>query len=145
MDEIKNQNNVQVPKDVLVGLYRIMCNIPYSMSGMEVYPEALDGMKKAQQWVLKYGNENSIDNRGLQNINYKNMKAILEIPEREIKFELDDPTYNQFRIIGEKPSDISPMLTEKFPIGEPIILVTSNMPNDLKEEIVKMIERYCNH
>lgn len=73
------------------------------------------------------------------------MKAILEIPEKEIKFELDNLTYNQFRMIGSKPNDNIPMILEKYPIGEPITLITSNMPPDLKEQIEEIIGRYCNH
>jgi len=62
-------------------------------------------------------------------------KAILEIPEKEIKFEFDNLTYNQFRMIGSKPNNKISMVLDKFPIGEPITLITSNMPEVLKEEI----------
>ena len=73
------------------------------------------------------------------------MKAILEIPEKEIKFEFDNFTYTQFRIIGSKPNDMIPTILEKYPIGEPITLMTSNMPNELKYTIEKLISDYCNH
>lgn len=73
------------------------------------------------------------------------MKAILEIPEKEIKFEFDNLTYNQFRIIGSKSNEENLMLLEKYPIGEPITLITSNMPDVLKDEIIKLIEQYCGH
>jgi len=66
IDLMNNKNNVQVPKDVLKGLYRIMCNIPYSMSGYEVYEEAIPNMKEAQQWILEYGKENHIDRSGFE-------------------------------------------------------------------------------
>ncbi len=70
------------------------------------------------------------------------MKAILEIPEKEIKFEFDNLTYNQYRMVGTRNCGI---MVERFPIGEPITVLTSNMPNDLKEEINSVIEAYCNH
>lgn len=73
------------------------------------------------------------------------MKAILEIPENEISFEFDNFTYNQFRMIGSKPNDKIPMILEKYPIGEPITLITSNMPDELKIVIDKMISQYCGH
>ena len=73
------------------------------------------------------------------------MKAILEIPEKEIKFEFDDLMYSQFTVIGSRPNDEMPMIVERYPIGQPIILITSNMPNDIKQEIIKLIEQYCGH
>ena len=76
---------------------------------------------------------------------YNIMKAILEIPEKEIKFEFDNLTYNQFRMIGSKPNDKIPTILEKFPISEPITLITSNMPDVLKDEIIKLISDYCGH
>ena len=71
------------------------------------------------------------------------MKVILEIPEKEISFELDNFTYNQFRIIGSKPNDKIPMILEKYSVGEPITLITSNMPDELKKAIDEMISQYC--
>lgn len=73
------------------------------------------------------------------------MKAILEIPEHKLKFEFDNLTYNKFRVIIDKPNDRIPMITERFTIGEPITLITSNIPELLKEEIIKLISQYCNH
>lgn len=73
------------------------------------------------------------------------MKAILEIPEKEISFEFDNLTINRFRMIGSKSNDKIPMILEKFTIGEPITLITSNMPEVLKEEIIKLISQYCGH
>ena len=79
------------------------------------------------------------------------MKAILEIPEKKIKLEFDNFTYDKYRMIGERPMgptgemDENYMMVEKYAIGKSIILMTSHMPNDLKVEIGKMIERYCNH
>ena len=73
------------------------------------------------------------------------MKAILEIPEKEISFEFDNLTINQFRMIGTRPDSKIPMIVEKYPIGEPITLITSNMPYILKKAIDDMIGQYCNH
>jgi hypothetical protein len=73
------------------------------------------------------------------------MKAILEIPEKDVKFEFDNFTYNQFRMIRTKPNDKTPMILERFPIGEPMTLITSNMPDTLEDEIIKIISLYCGH
>jgi hypothetical protein len=48
-------------------------------------------------------------------------------------------------MIGSKPNDKTPMILEKFPVGEPITLITSNMPEVLKEEVIKLISQYCGH
>jgi len=45
------------------------------------------------------------------------MKAILEIPEKEISFEFDNLTIHQFRMIGTRPDSEIPMIVEKYPIG----------------------------
>lgn len=73
------------------------------------------------------------------------MKGILEIPEMEITFELDDMSYNQFRRVGTRPIHGDGGMVEKYPIGEPIILITSNMPDDLKNEIKGIISKYCDN
>jgi len=73
------------------------------------------------------------------------MKAILEIPEKEFKFEFDNLTCDQFRMVGNKPNDEIPMILEKYPIGKPITLITSNMPDVLKDEIIKLISQYCGY
>lgn len=73
------------------------------------------------------------------------MKAILEIPETETIIEFDNLTINQFRIIGTRPNDDIPMIVEKYPIGKTITLITSNMPDELKEAIDGMVSQYCGH
>jgi len=73
------------------------------------------------------------------------MKAILEIPEREISFEFDNVSVDEFRMVCARPYKNIPMIVEKFTDGKPITLVTSNMPEPLKAEIIKMIARYCGH
>ncbi len=72
------------------------------------------------------------------------MKAILKIPEKKIKIEFENLTYNQYRIIGTRPSEI-PMIVEKYPIGKPITIITSEMPDNLKQMIEDLITQYCNH
>lgn len=71
------------------------------------------------------------------------MKAILEVPEQNYKGEFDNISLSLFRRVGERPSDISPMITEKFPIGDPIVLFTSNMPPDLQKKVDDAISEYC--
>jgi uncharacterized heparinase superfamily protein len=73
------------------------------------------------------------------------MKAILEIPEKDVRVELNNLIYSQFRMIGRKPHAEIPLIFEKYPIGKPIILITSNMPDVLKEAIDEMISQYCEH
>lgn len=72
------------------------------------------------------------------------MKGIFQMPERGISFDLDNVIVDQFRIIGRRPSE-SGIMTEAYPIGEPIILITSNMPSDLRTQIQEIIGQYCNH
>lgn len=72
------------------------------------------------------------------------MKATLEIPEKEFIFEFDNIAIDQFKMIGTKPALVSYFI-EKYPIGEPITLMTSNMPDHLRTEIVNLISNYCNH
>lgn len=73
------------------------------------------------------------------------MKAILEIPEKEFSFEFDNITINQFIMIGSRRMDVNYFMFEKYPIGKPITLITSNMPDVLKNEIENIISHYCNH
>jgi hypothetical protein len=37
------------------------------------------------------------------------------------------------------------MINIKFPSGELITIVTSNMPDELKKAIDEMIKQYCGH
>jgi hypothetical protein len=74
------------------------------------------------------------------------MKAILSIPEKEIKIGLENFTYNQYYVIETRFSEIDVLkAVEKFAIGEPITLITSNMPDDLRKQIEIIIKDYCNH
>lgn len=72
------------------------------------------------------------------------MKAILKIPEENYHFEFENITINQYRMIAERPSEISPFIFEKYPVGKPITLMTSNMPEDLRQVIDNIISDYCN-
>ena len=74
------------------------------------------------------------------------MRGILEIPEKEISFTFDNLTINQFRKIDMKSEyEICNTTTERYPIGEMITLITSNMPETLRDEITKVIKQYCGH
>ena len=74
------------------------------------------------------------------------MNAKFEIPEKQIKLDLENATLNTFIIIGRgtNPSDNGETLM-KFPVGKPIVIITSNMPEDLKKDIDEIISNYCNH
>lgn len=72
------------------------------------------------------------------------MKAIITIPEKDFQKKFNSFSLDMFRRVGEKPStDISPMITEKYPIGEPITVFTGNMPPDLQEKVKEVIAEYC--
>lgn len=58
---------------------------------------------------------------------------------------MNNSTFDQYWVIGKRPSEEFPEFIERYPIGDPLILITSDMPVDLKEEIFRTIERYCGH
>lgn len=67
------KENVEIPKDILIGIYRIMCGVPSSLGNTEVYKEAIPGMQMARHWVLKYGSDQDIDMRGIEEHKNRNM------------------------------------------------------------------------
>jgi hypothetical protein len=73
------------------------------------------------------------------------MKAVLQILETDTIVELDNLTYDSFRMIGSKPYDDNFMIMERYGIGKPIIIITSNMPDNLQKQIKDLISNYCNH
>ncbi len=73
------------------------------------------------------------------------MKAIVSIPEKDYCFELRNVSYDEYIVVGTKKTESSSMFVERYPVGEPIILLTSNMPDGLKNEIDDLVRRYCNH
>ena len=56
---------------------------------------------------------------------------------------IENISLSMFRRVGERPSDMSPMMVEKYPIGEPITLLTGNMPPELQEKVKEVISEYC--
>ena len=72
------------------------------------------------------------------------MKGKIEIPEKELKFELEDIALYKFRIVRKRPDFDLPDVMVTEGVGEPITLITSNMPTRLREEIVAHIEQFCN-
>jgi len=66
------------------------------------------------------------------------------IPEKEIEFELDEISINQYKMVSKKPSE-NGVLMEKYTVGEPITVITGNMPKSLKIAIEEVIKNYCNH
>jgi len=63
------------------------------------------------------------------------MKTILEIPEKDIRLEFDNLIINKFKIID----------SERDLDDEWITIATSNMPDELRKEIVEAIKQYCDH
>jgi hypothetical protein len=55
---------VEVPKDIMIGLYRILAGLSGNFSGYEVYDTAKEGMNEAYKFVIEYGNNNNINSRG---------------------------------------------------------------------------------
>ena len=81
---------------------------------------------------------------GLFSLSLYTMKIIIQIPEKNLKLEFENFTYSQFRMFGAKPSEHIPGMAVKYPIGEPLTIITSNIPIDLQSEINELIESYCN-
>ena len=55
----------EVPQEVLIGLYRIMCGVSYAYpDSAEVYDNAKPGMKDGMKWILDWGKNNNINSRG---------------------------------------------------------------------------------
>lgn len=69
--------------------------------------------------------------------------AILDMPDKDMKIEFDNITINGFRMI-KKIDDPITMMSHYEGVGDMIHLVTSNMPTELNDEIIKMIKKYCN-
>ena len=74
----------------------------------------------------------------------------MEIPRRlgcgRIGLRLKQPRevkISQFNIIREKVSERNPMLVEQATVGEPILLITGNMPTSLREQIEEIIANHC--
>jgi len=58
------EDKIEISKETLRGLYIILCGVPYSHTGAEVYDEAIPVMEEAHQEILKLGREKGFDNRG---------------------------------------------------------------------------------
>jgi hypothetical protein len=58
------KNTIEVPKDIMIGLYLIMANISSTFSNYEVYDEAKSNMSEAYDFIIKYGHENNIEIHG---------------------------------------------------------------------------------
>ena len=57
------------------------------------------------------------------------MKAILEIPEREISFEFENLKIDQFKILLEKPNDEIPFFIEKYTNDDRYLIFASGVSN----------------
>jgi len=61
---MEQNNKIEIPEELMIGLYVIMCNVPYWFSGYEVYEKAKENMSKAQKFILDWGRNNNIDPHG---------------------------------------------------------------------------------
>lgn len=71
------------------------------------------------------------------------MKAVLNVPDRGISFELDN-----FKISIHNRIERTIMLNgtvELNKLGEPVTLITNNVPEVLLEKIVALVENYCSN
>lgn len=77
------------------------------------------------------------------------MKAILNIIDIETDevpvFEYDNLTMDIFTPVKEVDDSVYPNMVLREPGGKPITLITSNMPQELKDELSAIIKKYCNH
>lgn len=71
------------------------------------------------------------------------MNGKLIVKEIDSEFELNNLRMSKYRVVGERPVYGGAMM-EKFPVGEPITIITSEMPDDLYRMIDETIKAYCN-
>lgn len=77
-------------------------------------------------------------------INRATVNILHEEGGEPLEWQFDNLTVDEYRMVGERPGPI-PTITERYPVGEPIVLMTSNMPHNLKSAINDIIKKYCNH
>lgn len=70
------------------------------------------------------------------------MKVIIEIPEKEVKIELDDAVLSVYNVTREISNGEYPV---KLKVGLPIIVLTCNLPIQIREMIEKQIENIANY
>jgi len=58
------EEHIKIPRDIMIGLCRIMAGTSANFNGYEVYPEAISGMKAAHKWVSEWCKTNKIDIHG---------------------------------------------------------------------------------
>ena len=64
--------------------------------------------------------------------------------ESEVTFDLIEPvTITDFQPCVDRVDEETEIVI-KEPKGDKIKVITSNMPEDLKKEVVKLIRNYCN-
>jgi len=72
------------------------------------------------------------------------MKVIFYPGESQVEFEMEEPTIDSFQPCIDKPHETDPHAVIKEPVGDKIMLITSNMPKELKQEMVRMVRDHCN-
>ena len=72
------------------------------------------------------------------------MNGILNVPDQEISFILDNLSIDQFTPVNEV-NNLGSMFATFEAGGPPITLITNNMPVGLKDELITIIKKYCNH
>ena len=73
-------------------------------------------------------------------------KITITIPSgNDISFETKDVNANQYSIVFEEPNPNLPGIVLKRTWGEPILVITGNMPEPLRKAVDKIIKEYCNH
>lgn len=55
----------EITPEVLIGLYRIMCGVPYTIiDNSEVCPNVKPNMKESYKWIIEWGKRNNIEWKG---------------------------------------------------------------------------------
>lgn len=70
-------------------------------------------------------------------------KVILRDPETKLETELDNPYVYAYTRNVRIPCETGNPYMVSRPSGQPIIMITSNMPDELREEVNKIILHYC--
>jgi len=72
------------------------------------------------------------------------VKVLVSSGKQEETFEFNKVHIEVNIVVGERPG-VNPNMVERYPIGKPITLIMGDMPSDLKDSIMQLVYKYCNH
>ena len=73
------------------------------------------------------------------------MKIRIIVEEEDIDITIEDAALSTYRRVGRRPASDGGCYMESYPQGKPIMIITSNMPESLKDEIDLAISTFCDH